>query len=456
VVKASKVKNAKLTAIVVDVQSATALTAPVWSAEADVGQSLASTTKILTSAAALSALGPGFRWRTTIIADKFDAVTGEVAGNLYVRGRGDPTLLYRDMLQLAADAHAAGIRKVTGKLVVDASYFDDQNQPPHFDEQPNERAGFRADVAALSVDRNAITVVVEPGMAGAAPTISLDPPVTETYVVKSPTVTTVDQGNSSIKVEQKASKRRVELTISGQIRAGSGFDYSRFRVDDSLRFAHDALHAALRAKGIKISAGFSSGAAPAAGKIVASHDSATLADVVKQMNKQSDNFIAESVLKTLGAQTKGAAKATWADGIAAVRTYLTNAAKVQGTWRADNGSGLYNASDMSARQLAAVLVAARADERIALEFMTSLPIAGVDGTLANRFTGSIAKGLVRAKTGTLDNVSALAGYAGTTSNPFVVVIVVNKFAKRDRKAVRAVQDEIAEAVVAYSLAGGSK
>ncbi len=457
VAKASKIPNARLSAIVVDLHAAAPAAAPVWSAEPDLGQNLASATKLLTSAAALSALGPGFRWRTSLAAESFDKTTGVVTGNLYVRGRGDPTLSYRDLQQLAADLHAAGVRKVTGTLVVDASYFDDVLLPPHFDEQPNERAGYRAANAAFSVERNAITVVVEPGLdAAGKPVITLDPPVTETYVVKNPTVVTVVEGRSAIKIEPKTVKKRVELTLSGQIRAAAGFDYTRFRVDEPLRFAHDAMRAALRSRGIKVSAAFSTGTAPTTAKNIVSHDSTTLADVVRTMNKQSDNFIAEAVFKTLGAQTKGAPRASWADATTAVRNYLRGTAKVPGTWRADNGSGLYNASEMSARQLAAVLVAARNDERIAIDFAASLPIAGLDGTLAKRFTASLAKGLVRAKTGTLDNVSALAGYAGTTNAPFGFVVLVNKFAKRDRKAVRALQDEIAELIVAFATAGGNR
>ncbi len=457
VAKASKISNARLTAIVVDLHAAAPITAPVWSAEPDLGQNLASATKLLTSAAALSALGPGFRWRTSLAAESFDKTTGVVTGNLYVRGRGDPTLSYRDLQQLAADLHAAGVRKVTGKLVVDASYFDDVVLPPHFDEQPNERASYRAASAAFSVERNAITVIVEPGLDEASkPVITLDPPVTETFVVKAPTVVTVLEGRTAIKTDSKTVKKRVELTLSGQIRAASGFDYTRFRVDEPLRFAHDALRAALRSRGIKVSAAFSASPTPTTAKTIVSHDSATLADVVRTMNKQSDNFIAEAVYKTLGAQTKGAPRAMWSDAAMAVRKYLTGTCNVPGTWRADNGSGLYNASEMSARQLAAVLVAARNDERIAIDFAASLPIAGLDGTLAKRFTASLAKGLVRAKTGTLDTVSALAGYAGTTSAPFGFVVLVNKFAKRDRKAVRALQDEIAELVVAFAAAGGDR
>jgi serine-type D-Ala-D-Ala carboxypeptidase/endopeptidase (penicillin-binding protein 4) len=454
--KASKIPGTKFTAIVVGANTVSPLASPLWSINPDQPQNLASNTKLFTAAAALTALGPGFRWRTSVLADQFDPSTGTVTGNLYVKGKGDPTLTYRDLVELAADVHAVGVRKITGKLVLDLSYFDNQDLPPHFDEQPNERASYRAAISALSIDRNAFTVVVEPGLTAAEPAVvTLEPPVTDSIRVIKPTVSTIVAGKGFIRVFSKTANNRQELTVTGKLRAGGGFDYSRFRVEDVRRFAHDALRAALRSKGIKIAPIYAVGAAPLTAKAIANHDSAPLTDVVRAMNKQSDNFIAESILKTLGAQTKkSVGPATWADGVAAVRVYAQNVAKLSGTWRVDNGSGLYGGSEVSAKQLMQLLLAVKADDRVWIDFAASLPIGGVDGTLSHRFSTSLAKGLVRAKTGTLDSVSTLAGFAGTIQSPIGFVILVNQFAKPQRGAIRALQDEMVEILVAFSQAGG--
>ncbi|MCE9580864.1 MAG: D-alanyl-D-alanine carboxypeptidase, partial [Deltaproteobacteria bacterium] len=122
---------------------------PLYQRDATTGYNLASCTKLLTSSAALARLGPGFRWRTALYAEKFAADDGVVDGDLYVRGRGDPTLDDRALRELAIDLRRAGVRRVTGALVIDASYFDDVVEPPHFGDQPKERSGYRAPIAAF-------------------------------------------------------------------------------------------------------------------------------------------------------------------------------------------------------------------------------------------------------------------------------------------------------------------
>jgi D-alanyl-D-alanine carboxypeptidase/D-alanyl-D-alanine-endopeptidase (penicillin-binding protein 4) len=136
--------------------------------DADSGLEIASNTKLLTSIAALGTLGGGFRWRTAVYADDIDDATGKVKGNLYLRGRGDPTLSVGDLKQLVADVAARGIRSIDGDLVVDATYFDADTEPPHFGEQPKEQAAFRAPVASLGVGKSGFTVTVmpEPGANG--------------------------------------------------------------------------------------------------------------------------------------------------------------------------------------------------------------------------------------------------------------------------------------------------
>jgi D-alanyl-D-alanine carboxypeptidase/D-alanyl-D-alanine-endopeptidase (penicillin-binding protein 4) len=169
------------------------------------------------------------------------------------------------------------------------------------------------------------------------------------------------------------------------------------------------------------------------------------------MNKVSDNYLAECVLKTLGAQTKTApGPATWADGRDAVHGYLATIGLPETGYRADNGSGLFDATAVSAKQVTTVLRAAHRDFRVGPDLLASLPVGGVDGTLAKRWHGRPAAGRVRAKTGTLDKVTALAGYVAIDSeHPVGFAILVNDIPPGQRASARTAADEILEALVAY-------
>jgi D-alanyl-D-alanine carboxypeptidase/D-alanyl-D-alanine-endopeptidase (penicillin-binding protein 4) len=385
-----------------------------------------------------------------VYAGKLDAATGVVDGDLIVRGRGDPTLSVVDLRALADEVVAHGVREVKGALVVDAGYFDDAIEPPHFDEQKQERAGFRAPIAAFGVARSAVTAIViaEPG--GKAK-VRLEPPAGDYVRVTKLDVLSVPTGKSRVRGDVVLAADHIELTISGQIRAADGSYELRKRVEDPVRFAGEVLRAALAERGVKIhDKRIGRGTVPIGALVVGTHDSAELADVLRGMNKYSDNFVAESLLKTLGAETRAQpGPATWADGTAAVRAYLTKLG-VTGTWRADNGSGLFDASSVSPRQLIAILKAAYHDARIGPALLASLPIGGVDGTLAKRWHDQPARGRVYAKTGTLDKVTALAGYVEVDgAHPIAFVIVANEIPNAGRPATRAAQDEIVAALVAY-------
>jgi D-alanyl-D-alanine carboxypeptidase/D-alanyl-D-alanine-endopeptidase (penicillin-binding protein 4) len=193
------------------------------------------------------------------------------------------------------------------------------------------------------------------------------------------------------------------------------------------------------------------GAVPPTAKLVAAHDSAPLSLVIRDMNKQSDNYMAESVLKTLGAETRTTpGPATWADGKAGVAAFVGKLGLVPGSYRADNGSGLYSASELSARQLVVLLKAAYRDFRIGPDLVASLPVGGVDGTLAHRWSKSAAKGRVRAKTGTLDKVVSIAGYLGVESaHQLAFAIVANDIPQGQRAAARALADDMVDALLAY-------
>ncbi len=423
----------------------------VYNHDADAGLNLASNTKLLTAAAALATLGGGFRWRTAVYADKLDDATGIVEGDLYIRGRGDPLLSVNDLRSLADDIAARGVRTVTGKLSVDTSYFDGVTEPPHYDEQNGEHAGFRAPVASLGVARGTVTVVVTAEPGGTA-RVTLEPE-TEQVHLRKVSVTTVTTGRSRVKVDQVAgAKGRTELDVSGQIRAVDGSFEQRRRLDDPARTAAEILRRELATRGVKIAdRSYRVAVVPPAAKLVATHDSAPLALVIREMNKLSDNYVAETVLKTLGAETRASpGPASWADGTAAVRAYLGTLGIAAGSYRADNGSGLFGASDVSAHQLLKILAAAYHDYRIGPDLLASLPVAGVDGTLAKRWHDHPARGRVRAKTGTLDKVIALAGYAGVDgAHQLAFVIISNDIPGGQRPAARALADDMVDALVAY-------
>lgn len=444
--KAAKLGKSKVGVVVIDLTTG----AELYAHDADTGMNLASNTKVLTTTAALATLGGGFHWHTAVYADKLDEKTGVVDGDLYVRGRGDPTLSVRDLRELASDIAAKGVRTVKGRIVIDASYFDDQIEPPHYDEQKNEHAGFRAPVASFGVARGTVTVVATANPDGAA-TVRLEPDGGDYVRITKKEVTTVTSGHTRVSVGEKIGKDHIDFEVTGQVRAADGDYELRRRLDDPSRYAAEVFRKVLADRGVTVAGKtVGKGAVPKGAWLAASHDSASLSTVIRDMNRYSDNYIAETVLKTLGAETrKSPGPATWADGTDAVAAYLRSIG-VTG-YRADNGSGLFGSTSVSARQMATVLAAAHKDFKIYPDLVGSLPVGGVDGTLAKRWHNRPASGRVRAKTGTLDAVITLAGYAGVDDGHLIAfAILTNDISGGEgRTAARAMADDMVDEIVTY-------
>lgn len=421
--------------------------------QADQRMNLASNAKLLTAIAALSGLGSGFRWRTAVFGALPDAA-GLVTGDLYVRGRGDPTLTIAGLRQLAADVAARGVRAVEGKLVIDGSYFDADVEPPRFSDQPKERAAYRAPVASFAVNHSAVQVTVMAEPTGPA-RVTLEP-ASDSIKLGKVEVQSVTTGRSRLRVEPRVVRDVVELDVSGVIRVGEGSWDLRRRVDDPQRFAAEVFRRALVDNGVKLRGGsgaraIATGTVPPTAKLLAVRDSAPLTDVVRAMNKHSDNNVAEHIFKTLGAELKGRpGPATWTDATNVLGAQLAKLGLAPGSYRASNGSGLYAATEVSAKQLLGLLAAAHRDYRISPDLVGSLPAGGVDGTLARRWVGKPAMGRVRAKTGTLDKVITLAGYVGVEGGRLIgFAILVNDIPVGQRPQVRAMMDDMVDALAAY-------
>jgi D-alanyl-D-alanine carboxypeptidase/D-alanyl-D-alanine-endopeptidase (penicillin-binding protein 4) len=415
---------------------------------------IASNAKLLTSVAALGTLGGGFRWRTSVHVDQLDDTTGVVTGDLYIRGRGDPSLSAADLDAVASDVAARGVRSVEGQLVVDSGYFDNVIEPPHFGEQPAEAAAFRAPVASFAVARSAVTITAV-GEPSKPATVRIDPDSNGYIRIGKSSVKTATAGRTNISVIGAPKANHLELDVSGVIRLSTGRFEHRRRVDDPTRFAVEVFRKALTTYGIKVKRpGFRAGSIPAGSKLIAWHDSAPLASIIRDMNKFSDNYAAECVLKTLGAEARSTSAprtpATWADGTTAVAAYLGGIGIRPGSYRCDNGSGLFSSTEVAARQIVTLLRAAYRDFRIWPDLVASLPVGGIDGTLAKRWRGNPTQGRVRAKTGTLDKVTSLAGFIGVdTARPLAFAIVVNDIPSGQRTASRAMADDMVNAMTAY-------
>lgn len=202
-------------------------------------------------------------------------------------------------------------------------------------------------------------------------------------------------------------------------------------------------------KGVKVSGQVITGAVPSNFRILATHESPPLADIVTLMNKPSDNWIAEMLFKTLGAEVKGE-PGSWQKGREAITEYLGEILVEPPSHRFVDGSGLSRYNLVSAELLTQLLVNMYHNFELMPEFTSSLPIAGVDGTLRNRMQGMSAVKTLRAKTGTLSGVSALAGYTRTADGEvFAFGILISHYVGSAVTA-RGIQDKIGNLLTEFS------
>jgi D-alanyl-D-alanine carboxypeptidase/D-alanyl-D-alanine-endopeptidase (penicillin-binding protein 4) len=421
---------------------------------------IASNVKLFTSAAALALLGPEYRFKTALYGER-DKDRSELK-SLYLRGYGDPTLSTEDLWRLTSELSARGIKKIKGDIFIDDTFFDEQRVAPAF-EQKNEDRGYRAPQGAVSLNYNAVGVHVYPGLAEGQPArVLVDPP--SPYFIISNETRTVQAGRTSLAVESQEEKdappgrEHTLIRVRGTIKLGdSGQDYSK-------RIAHPDLYAAwtlyelLTRRGIQVGGKPSRGTAPQTAQMIDFHYSQPLGVLVRDVNKRSNNFMAEMVLKGLGADSSGR-PGSWQKGLQAVSRYLEGLGILPGKYQMQNGSGLYDSNRFTPAQVVTLLRAAYRDFRISADFVASLALAGADGTIFHRMSGSIAERYVRAKTGTLNGVSCLSGFAGaplsaaaSMRSPLAFSVLINDH--EDSAAAKRLQDSVVEALVAYQAVPG--
>jgi serine-type D-Ala-D-Ala carboxypeptidase/endopeptidase (penicillin-binding protein 4) len=378
----------------------------------------ASNAKLYTAAAALAMLKGTHRFSTTLSG----TVKSGGVSNLVLRGHGDPSLRSRDLWALAAELRAHGVRHVDGDLLVDQKFFDEQTTPPAFEQQPNEWASFRAPVSAVALNGNTITLLIRPTTPGQPAVATFDPPG---FVDVDGTVKTGDDGADSVVLDLSPNGKRLSAKLSGTVGGDAKLVRYTRRVDDPRLLPGYALKAIFDEAGIKISGEPKLGTAN--GPVIARHESEPLSTLLYALGKNSDNFYAEMIFKSLAGETKGR-PAKSQEAADAVMAWLAKNDLGDAGVIIKNGSGLFDSNRVTAFSIAKLLRYAWQDASIRTEYVAQLAIGGVDGTLHKRFRDSArAHRAVRAKTGTLDDAIALSGYvlAPAGKSPIAFSILFN-------------------------------
>lgn len=409
----------------------------------DAAMNPASNMKLVTAAAVLLELGADFQMLTGVYGTIEE---GGVIRSLTLRGYGDPTLRMADLIEMASRLADQGVTRVE-EVVVDGSYFDDQLLPPAFEQQPDEVAAFRAAIGAVSVDANAYDLRLVPGAtAGAPATLRLDAPG---YFEVTNEVTTSERGEANVIAIQREAGERMQLTLRGTVPIGIRLVSYKRRVGHPLAYAGHLMLTALRRAGIRHGNRVRVGQTPTGAPLLASRRSPPVGEILSALGKDSDNFVAEMLLKVLAAE-KRRRPGRSADGAAMLVALLERTGVPRGQASIVNGSGLFQGNRIAASHFTHLLSHVYRNPGIRSEYLTHLAVAGVDGTLQNRMRELRPARVVRAKTGTLNAVITLSGYVlgAEPGEALAFSVLTNDVAGRHGEA-RGLADGLCAAMVQH-------
>lgn len=399
----------------------------------------ASVMKLLTTAAGLELLGPAHLWRTEALTDG-TLRGGVLEGNVYLRGGGDPGLTLDAIWTWMREWRARGLREIRGDIVIDRSLFDvEETDPGRFDGQPLRAYNVLPD--ALLLNYKALRLYFVPREDGTV-SVAADPRPAPGRLDVQSRLRAVEgrcgYWRSGLRYELQRQGEGYRLVFSGSYPARCGEQVWTLAPLEHQHYAEVLLSGLWSDVGGRLEGGFRDGAVPEGARRFSVHASQPLAEQIRRINKWSNNVMARQLFLSLGAE-EGASPAATTDGAAAVRDWLGRSGLEMPGMVLDNGSGLSREARLTAEGLGRLLVMMWRSPAMP-EFIASLPVYGVDGTLRRRGQGTPVTGRAHLKGGTLNGVRGLAGYildAGGRRQ--VVVWLVNH---RNARATRRAQDAL--------------
>lgn len=409
----------------------------------------ASNIKLFTAAAAFETLGEDYRFTTEIHTD--GAVKGKMLkGNLYLKGKGDPTLLQEDFEEFAQELKSQGIQKIKGDLIGDDTWYDDVRLSEDITWQ-DEIYYYGAQVSALTAspnedyDAGSLIVEVNPGdSAGIEPKVSLAPQTDYVTIVNRAKTVAADQPKT-VSISRKHGTN--QIVVEGNIPLEGSRTREWIAVDEPSGYALDLFENALLAEGIEWAGKHTleMGETPDDSTLLVEHESMSLAELSIPFMKLSNNGHGEVLAKEMGRAVKG--EGSWEAGLEVMEDVAGTLGVNTDTILLRDGSGMSHVNLMPVNEISQLLFGVQSRPWYG-SYLNSLPVAAdaerfVGGTLRNRMKETAAQQNVKAKTGTLTAVSALSGYATTKDGkPLIFSIIINN----DLASVTPIEDAIATAI----------
>jgi D-alanyl-D-alanine carboxypeptidase/D-alanyl-D-alanine-endopeptidase (penicillin-binding protein 4) len=413
---------------------------PLLAVNSDVPRNPASTIKLLTTYMALEDLGPDYRWKTeAYLGGKLN--DGLLDGDLYLKGYGDPYMVVERFWLFLRQMRQRGLLNIAGDLAIDNTYFDvPDTDPGAFDGQAFRTYNVAPD--AFLVNFQAINFIFRP-----------DPMANRVEVIAEPKPTNLEIRNQvqlankscggfqlGITVRIADIPAQNQVTFAGRFGSACSDYYLSRSVLQAPSYAYGVFSSLWQEMGAKIQGGVRLEQVPEDLDPFLTVESPPLSEVVRSVNKWSNNVMARHIFLTMGAERFGA-PATVDKGREAAYMYLAEDGLDFPELRLDNGAGLSRDTRISARSLGRVLLAAD-DSLYRAEFVSSLPLSGLDGTLRSRFRNEGLTGRMHLKTGRLTDVFAMAGYLRDKSNNQYVVVAIQNYDNAHRGPGEEVQSAL--------------
>ena len=418
VIEAQRLPQSAVSVAVIDLSTGRLL----LSQNPETPRSPASTVKVVTTFAALDQLGPAYTWHTRALI-RGEIHDGVLDGDLVLQGGGDPYMTLERWWSFVQELRVRGLKAIHGDIVIDDTAFSlPPEDPGEFDGRPNRT--YNVVPNALMVNFQSIEFRVVPDSSSRRIDVFATPAPANLVIDNHVRFAAGRCGGASGRVDfQVASEGWDRVVFSGALSphcAERSFTRVLLR---PATYAFGTFLTLWRQSGGEFTGALRVRAASADAQPLFSFDSLSLGEIVRLTNKFSSNLMARELLLTMGAEHSGS-PATLENGAAAIDEWSrARGLDLQGM-DIDNGSGLSRRTRISALQMAGILTAAYRS-RYAPEFLASLPLAGMDGTLRSRMK-STPQGAVRLKTGHIDGVSAVAGYVTTAAGKsYVLVCLVN-------------------------------